>query len=146
MEQSQMKNLEAFSCTISPRAGGRSVNKTASIPFIVHTFIVHKARDILTWNGNSYYQALPPLLCLPIIPHDQISQAFPLCICLLQVIKYWRWEQPGKEANAIIQTHHIAMTITLIHVHSWDICRWGNRPPKVHSGVIYTQEEKCAVV
>ena len=26
---------------------------------------------------------------------DQISQAFPLRICILQVIKEWRWERPG---------------------------------------------------
>ena len=34
-------------------------------------------------------------------PHarDQISQAFPLCICILQAIKYWRWERPGNEAT-----------------------------------------------
>ena len=39
-------------------------------------------------------------LCLHDAPsRDQISQAFPLHICMLQVIKDWRrWEQPGKEA------------------------------------------------
>ena len=31
--------------------------------------------------------------------YDQIFQAFPLCICLLQAIKDWGWEQPQKEAN-----------------------------------------------
>jgi len=37
-------------------------------------------------------------LCLPdIAAHDQISQAFPLRICILQEFKYWRWEQPGNE-------------------------------------------------
>jgi len=30
---------------------------------------------------------------------DQISQAFPLCICMLQAIKCWRWVCPGNEAN-----------------------------------------------
>ena len=30
---------------------------------------------------------------------DQISQAFPFCTCVLQAIKYWRWEWPGNEAT-----------------------------------------------
>ena len=39
-------------------------------------------------------------LCLPdVTTHDQLSQAFPLCICILQVIKYWRWERTGNEAR-----------------------------------------------
>ena len=38
-------------------------------------------------------------LCLPEAAHDQISQAFPLRICILQEFKYWRWEQPGNEAG-----------------------------------------------
>ena len=29
--------------------------------------------------------------------YDQISQAFPIYICILQVIKYWRWEWPGNK-------------------------------------------------
>jgi len=29
-----------------------------------------------------------------LLAHDQISHAFPLCICTVQVIKYWRWEWP----------------------------------------------------
>ena len=38
-------------------------------------------------------------ICLPdVIIHDQISQAFPLYIYILQVIKYWRWEQSGNKA------------------------------------------------
>jgi len=37
--------------------------------------------------------------CLPYVTaREQISQAFPLHICVLQVIKYWRWEHPGNEA------------------------------------------------
>ena len=33
----------------------------------------------------------------PYVPtwHHQISQAFPLHICMLQATKYWRWEWPG---------------------------------------------------
>ena len=38
--------------------------------------------------------------CLPnVTACDQISQAFPLNICILQAIKEWKWEWPGKEAN-----------------------------------------------
>jgi len=33
---------------------------------------------------------------------DQISQAFPLRICILQVTKYWRWEGPGNEATVAV--------------------------------------------
>ena len=33
-------------------------------------------------------------LCLPdVTARDQISQAFPLRIDILQAIKYWRWER-----------------------------------------------------
>jgi len=35
-----MKNLEALSCTISLKAGGQSISKAASIPFLVQ-----KTRD-----------------------------------------------------------------------------------------------------
>jgi len=35
---------------------------------------------------------------------DQISWAFPLCICLLQVINDWRWEWPGNEVNVLLAT------------------------------------------
>ena len=34
---------------------------------------------------------------------DSFSQAFPLRFCILQVIKNWRWEQPGNEAKYKIQ-------------------------------------------
>ena len=42
-------------------------------------------------------------ICLPdVIARDQISQAFSLRICILQAIKYWRWERPGNEASQIL--------------------------------------------
>ena len=47
---------EARSCTVSPRVGGQSVSKAASIPFVVHD-----ARDGLAQNGNCY--CLAPLPC-----------------------------------------------------------------------------------
>ena len=55
----RMNNLEALSCSISMRAGGQSVSKAVSI-----LFIVHDARDSLTWKGN-YYSQTPPSMCLP---------------------------------------------------------------------------------
>ena len=50
-------------------------------------------------------------LCLPdATAHDQISQVFPLRICKLQVIKYWRWERPGNEAkSAQCKNIHVAL-------------------------------------
>ena len=51
-----MRNLEDLSCTIGPRAGGQSVSKAVSIPSVVH----------------SAFDA-----------RDEISQAFPLRICIL---------------------------------------------------------------
>ena len=31
---------------------------------------------------------------------DKLDQAFPLCFCMLQVIKYWVVERPGNEARS----------------------------------------------
>ena len=55
-EQYLLKNL---SYTISSRAGGQSVSKTVSIPFVVLG-----TSDGLTQNVNYYCQAPPPM-CLP---------------------------------------------------------------------------------
>jgi len=42
-------------------------------------------------------------ICLPYVTaRDQISQAFPLRICILYAIKYWRWERPGNEAIDLV--------------------------------------------
>jgi len=94
------KNLEAHSCTISLRAGGQSVSKAASIPFAIHN-----ARDVSTWNGKYYYHAgtapcVSTICLLDASACDQISQAFPHHNCILQAIKYWRWEWPGNEASS----------------------------------------------
>ena len=42
-------------------------------------------------------------MCRPLYinTRKQISQAFPLHICILQAIKYWRWEQPGNKATVV---------------------------------------------
>ena len=47
---------------------------------------------------KSFVRALPTCLT-DITAHDQISQTFPLHICILQAIKDWRWERPGNEAT-----------------------------------------------
>ena len=45
---------------------------------------------------------LGTILCLPAVTtHDQIPQAFPLHICILQAIKQWRWEEHGNEATGL---------------------------------------------
>ena len=49
-------NLEALSCTISPRAGGQSISKAVSIPSVVHS-----ARDGSTRKRNYYCRVLPLL-------------------------------------------------------------------------------------
>ena len=54
--QCPTRNLKALSYTIGLRAGGQSVSKAESIPSIVHS-----ARDDLTWNGNYYCRAPPPV-------------------------------------------------------------------------------------
>ena len=52
-------------------------------------------------------------LCVDLLPInvttcDQISQAFPLHICTLQAIKYWRWKQPGNEAIIKVSSYYWA--------------------------------------
>ena len=40
----------------------------------------------------------PSSVCLPsvyLMLHDKISQTFILCVCILEAIKYWRWERQG---------------------------------------------------
>jgi len=59
-------------------------------------FIVHNAKGLVDTKQG---WALPPV-CLPsvyqmLVAYDQISQALHLHICILQVIKEWRWEWPG---------------------------------------------------
>jgi len=54
-----MKNLKALFSTISPRAGGQSVSKATSIPFVVRN-----PKDVLSRNGK-YYGGAPPPVYLP---------------------------------------------------------------------------------
>ena len=49
------RNLEAFSCIISPRAGGQSISKAVSIPSVVHS-----ARD-----GMGFITVALLPMCLP---------------------------------------------------------------------------------
>jgi len=54
----------------------------------------------------------PPALCIyhrlpDMIARDQIFQAFPLHICILQVIQDWRWEGPGKGGRYFDDQYYI---------------------------------------
>ena len=107
-------DVKSLSCVISPSVGGESASKTASIPFVVHS-----AKDGLTRNGKYYWHAPPPV-CLPsslpdVITYDQISQAFPLCICILLVIKYWRQKRPGNEAMETPSLDWVTISINLAY-------------------------------
>jgi len=57
-------------------------------------------------SGLEICQAPPPMCLSNITAHDQISQAFSLHVCILQVIKYWRWEWPGNEAVRLQSHYH----------------------------------------
>ena len=93
-----MKNLKALSCTINLRAGGQNISKAASI-----LFIIQDTRDSVMRNNRSGTVPGVSTLCLPnITTCDQIFQAFPLRICILQAIKYWRWEWPGNVATEVL--------------------------------------------
>ena len=62
--------------------------------------LVFSSRTETTRASRPFIGERPPsILCLPdIMTHDQTSQAFPLIICILQVLKELRWEWPGNEA------------------------------------------------
>jgi len=78
-----MKNLEDLSCANSLSIGGQSINKAASILIVVQD----GSRELLR-SGTTLHVSI---LSLPdVTTNDQIFQAFPFCICTLQVIKDWR--------------------------------------------------------
>ena len=55
-------------------------------------------------------------ICLPdVITHDQISQALPLRICILQAIKHGWWERPGNEAGGGGDTSIIIIAMEPLH-------------------------------
>ena len=79
----RMKNLEALSCTISPSGGGQSFSKAASISLIINARDSYTRQEVLRLGTALSVSTI----CLPdVIARDQI---FPLCICILQAIKYW---------------------------------------------------------
>ena len=51
-------NFNPFSCTVSPRCGGHSINKAASIPFVVHT-VGTVRREMGTNMVGHYIQPVP---------------------------------------------------------------------------------------
>ena len=89
-----MKNLKAVSCW---RLEAKSICKAASILFAV----------MIPGMGRCEMRIIPvkhrsrmSTLCLPnVITCNQISQAFPFNICILQVIKDQRWEWLRNEAT-----------------------------------------------
>ena len=55
----------------------------------------------LLWLGTAPHVST---LRLPdVIARDQISQAFPLRVCILQVIQDWRWERPENELLMLLE-------------------------------------------
>ena len=61
-----------------------------SIPFVAHN----------TWDRSTQTGIITTPVCLPdVIARDQISQAFPCHVCILN---YWQWEWPGNEAGTYI--------------------------------------------
>jgi len=68
-----MRNLEAPSCTIGPRAGSPSVSKVVSIPSVVQGQFNTKWELLLSDTAPRV-----STICLPdVTARDQISQAFP---------------------------------------------------------------------
>ena len=81
---------------------------------LIAVLIVNALASRPRWHIVRKYFQIPSLdtapLCLSFVSQTpcvypqstwchQISQAFSLHICILQVIKDWRWEWPGNEAN-----------------------------------------------
>ena len=78
----------------------------------------------------------PPMsIFLSVTTDDQISQVFPLHICILQEIKYWNWERPGNEASLLHYFMWVQRSLfgRLAHHGSWALqkflqfsrkCRW----------------------
>jgi len=68
-------------------------------------------------------------LCLPdVTAHDQIAQAFPLCICILQAIKFGMWEWPGNEPSL---KYKEGVVVILYTEYMWTE-RWVRRLLEVH--------------
>ena len=88
------KGSQSLPCNVCHRVGGQA----ASILFVVcNTRGLVNAKLELLWLDTAPHVST---VCLAdVITHEQISQAFPLNICILQAIKYWRWEQQGNEAT-----------------------------------------------
>ena len=77
-----MKKLKTFSCSISLRARDQSVSKAASIPIIIHMPGTFRCETKIGTAPCVSTLSLPDIMT-----HNQISQAFPLHICILEAVK-----------------------------------------------------------
>jgi len=82
-----MKNLKAFSFTTGLRTAGESTSKAASIPSLVHN--AKKMCDVMGIITVGHH-SLHVYLLSDVTAHNQTF----LRICILQVLKDWRQEQP----------------------------------------------------
>lgn len=54
--------------------------------------------------------------------HDQICQAFPIRVCMLQVISCCRWKKPGNKAGSLVCWRLQTLQI-IIHSHTVSNCK-----------------------
>ena len=119
-----MKNLEALYCNVSLRDGGPSLTRQCQYrsSFTTPGLFRHKTGVITVRHCPCV-----STLCLPdVTARDQISHAFPVYICILQVIKYWRWEQPGNEAIICCVQCEISEPHIQAHPSAFISCRVQN--------------------
>jgi len=93
-----MKYLEAISCSVCLKAGRQGFRRQQQYCslFMTPRTGQHKMGIIMVGHRPPHVATI----CLPnVTAHDQIFQAFPLHICILQAIEYCRWEWPGNEAR-----------------------------------------------
>ena len=103
-----------------------------------------------TRKGFEIFHQAPAPVCLhvpDITANDQISQAFLLRICILQAMKYWRWEWPGNEAtvHVVCRVRKIGRVVWLMlwaHV----LLLWAVTPTRVHELQCYCNSIEYACV
>jgi len=66
------------------------------------------------WLGTA--SSVSTLYLPDVTARDQTPHAFPLCICILQAIKDWRYRRPGNEAGQIRGTAAEASQATRVYL------------------------------